>query len=198
MIVNGRFRADLSDLDGLPSGLGITPLADALRAGNAVGQGRTAEDGALVDSHPFAALNGAFLTDGVLIEIAARAEIERLIHVVIASKGDAAYMPRIVIAAGEGSRASVVESRVGEASVSLQPRRAGPHRLGRPSRALRPSGGDLGRVRHRHDADRRWVRRRAMTTSHSPGGGSSHATRSRRARRPARRLPGERRLHRGG
>ena len=64
VVANGRFRADLSDLADLPAGLTITPLADALKAGHEVARAAI-EDADLVDGHPFAALNGAFVSDGV-------------------------------------------------------------------------------------------------------------------------------------
>ena len=41
-----------------------------------------------------------------------------MVHLVIAASGDDAYMPRIVVAAGDGARASIVESRAGRRYLS--------------------------------------------------------------------------------
>ena len=66
------------------------------------------------ESHALTALNTAFFTDGALVEIPERAIVERPIHIVWVSTGEAAIVchPRTLILAGRSSQASVIESFV--------------------------------------------------------------------------------------
>jgi Fe-S cluster assembly protein SufD len=66
------------------------------------------------ESHALTALNTAFFTDGALVEIPERAIVDRPIHIVWVSTGEAAIVchPRTLILAGRSSQASVIESFV--------------------------------------------------------------------------------------
>lgn len=121
VFVNGRLRADLSDLDGLPEGVEALSLADALggKGGeleDLIAPASKARDGAL------AALNDAFMADGLVLRIAAGAVVEAPIHLIsvgVPVAGQAvAFHPRNLVVAGKGSRATLVESHiaVGEGS----------------------------------------------------------------------------------
>ena len=116
VFVNGRLRADLSDLDRLPEGVEATGLADllardpsALEADyKAAPQGR---EGAL------ASLNDAFMADGLVLRIAEGAKVDTPIHLIsvgVPAAGQAiAFHPRNLVVAGKNSRATLVESHVG-------------------------------------------------------------------------------------
>jgi len=116
VLVNGRLRRDLSDLDRLPDGVSAEGLGDLLRREPAIAEELIApapngREGAL------AALNDAFLEDGVVLRIAAGAIVDLPIHLVsvgVPVAGRAvAFHPRHVVHAGAGSRATLVESHVG-------------------------------------------------------------------------------------
>ncbi len=116
VLVNGRLRRDLSDLERLPDGMTASALADLLR--RAPGE---AED--LIVPAPagregvLAALNDAFMEDGLVLRIAAGAKVETPIHLIsvgVPVAGQAiAFHPRNRIVAEAGSRATVVESHFG-------------------------------------------------------------------------------------
>jgi len=120
VLVNGAFIPELSDLASLEKGLSIVPLAKALGEGNSlvrrIGELKPdAYDAAL-------ALNTAFLNDGVAIEIAPGAKIERPIHIVHfhAGKAPLSTYARALIVAGEKSEATVVESFAGPTDIAYQ------------------------------------------------------------------------------
>ncbi|MEN8159024.1 MAG: Fe-S cluster assembly protein SufD [Myxococcota bacterium] len=92
-------------------GVELTPLAEARRDGEL---GRL---GSLVDTkrHPFAALATAMLDDGVAIRLPAGTRLEQPIHLVFLSTGAGtprAAHPRVVVEAGRGSHAVVVQDHV--------------------------------------------------------------------------------------
>lgn len=114
VVANGHFRADLSDLDRLPSGLDVLSFAEAVRQadgwlagvlGTAIGEGDEA----------IAALNGAFAEDGVVIRVADGAEIAEPVHMVFISGGTetVATHARNVVAVGRGAGVTFIESHVG-------------------------------------------------------------------------------------
>lgn len=104
VFANGRPR---NELFGLPAGdVELLPLS----AGSSV-------LGSLVDPklHPLAALNAALVDEGVIVRIPAGAQIEHPIHLVFVSASPAAPLissPRIVIEAGAGSHAVVIQDHV--------------------------------------------------------------------------------------
>lgn len=120
VFVNGRFAPELSSSQ-MPDGVRVVSLRGALegdserlrsRLGQVVG------DRASV----FAALNTAFFADGAFVEIAPGAAVDRTVHIVFLSAGSLRpqesppplVCPRILIVAGPRSRASVVESYLGQ------------------------------------------------------------------------------------
>lgn len=98
-------------LDGdAPEGVTVRSLADVLANDAASVEGVL---GAIVKGEQFAALNDALFSDGVVIDIAKNADVETPIHVVhVATPGAApsASYPRVLVTAGAGSRATLVES----------------------------------------------------------------------------------------
>lgn len=109
VLANGRFDAGASTAaPPLPEGVVLAPLAAALEDSEEDLDGVVELDGA-----PLAALNAAFMQDGLLLELPPGAELDRpvqLLHVVDA--GICSH-PRVVVIAGENSRATLVETFVG-------------------------------------------------------------------------------------
>jgi Fe-S cluster assembly protein SufD len=121
VLVNGRLRRDLSDLDRLPDGVAAEGLAESLRRSPAtleelIMPAPSGRDGVL------AALNDAFMEDGLVLHIEAGASIDTPIHLVsvgVPVAGQAiAFHPRNLVIAGAGSRATLVESHIGLAGGS--------------------------------------------------------------------------------
>lgn len=114
VFVNGRLAPELSTVNGTP-GVQLSGLRSALARDTEALEpylGRIAVDAA----NPFNALNTAFLDDGAVVRIAAGAVVEPPIHLVFVSEPGSeptVSHPRILIVAGPGSQASVVETYVG-------------------------------------------------------------------------------------
>jgi Fe-S cluster assembly protein SufD len=112
VFVNGRFAAELSSLKGLPDGIEVQPLAQAIAAGPDAIRPHLSRHPALA-GRAFAALNGAFLEDGAFVRIRKGAVVPEPVHIVFiaaASGQPTASFPRVLILAGERSEARVVES----------------------------------------------------------------------------------------
>ncbi len=115
VLVNGRWSPALSSLASLPAGVSVRSLREALESSPASMRGVLAETPSLT---PFVDLNTAFVEDGVVIEVAARAVIDEPLHIVcLAVPGGEPAMicPRIVVLAGERSQMFLVESYAGSA-----------------------------------------------------------------------------------
>ena len=114
VFLNGRLQGALSATDTF-EGLQIVSLADAMSGGFPAAEeilGRLAN----VERHPFAALNQAFLGDGVFISVALGTQLEKPLCLMFVSSpgGDSVAMhPRIVVDAGRGSRLVMVEHYTG-------------------------------------------------------------------------------------
>lgn len=114
VFVNGVFRADLSRIDNLPSGLSLLPLSQALK-GDAeplrFALSRHYREG----GDAFARLNAALAGDGVVLRVAAGARVQQPVHLVMvgaAAEGDLAWHVRHVVELGEGAELSLVEHHV--------------------------------------------------------------------------------------
>lgn len=114
VIVNGEFAAGLSDLAALPKGLRIASLRDGARDATDGLETHLAQVFSLA-THPFAALNTAFLDDGVAILVTAGAAVETPVHIVVVTGGDTAVVahPRVLIVAGENSQVRVAQTFIG-------------------------------------------------------------------------------------
>lgn len=111
VFINGFFAPKLSSLEGLPSGLILKNLAEALKS-----------EPDLVERHlfrytdekaPFTALNVAFVRDGAFIFIPKGQTIVAPIHLLFIATGEettTVSSPRNLIIAEEGSQATLVES----------------------------------------------------------------------------------------
>jgi Fe-S cluster assembly protein SufD len=117
VFVNGTLVAELSDLAKLEPGLTIRSAASALASGDpALAQhiGK-AGDGVL-------ALNTALMSDGVVIHVAAGAVVERPIHLVFATPGDApvSIYSRSLVVIEKAARVMLIEHHDGPAGVEHQ------------------------------------------------------------------------------
>lgn len=110
VLVDGVFVPELSTLEGLPDGLAVHSLADALVSGR--------EDLARILSGPGVAstdaglmLNTALMRDGVFVEIEAATELAQPLTILSLASGEEerAIFHRSVVLAGAGAKATIVE-----------------------------------------------------------------------------------------
>ncbi len=119
VVVDGRFREDLSSIDQLPTGARVMNLAQAIEdeePGVSENLGRLAE----FETDGFSALNTAFVREGVYVHLSNQADIEQPIHimyVLTAAAREAAVHPRVLIIAGSDVRAAIVETYAAEHEV---------------------------------------------------------------------------------
>ncbi|WP_237151482.1 Fe-S cluster assembly protein SufD [Oryzibacter oryziterrae] len=111
VVANGTFLADLSDLADLEAGLSIRSLAEDLANGttsvaHAIGIDPLPAGNTAVE------LNTAFMTDGVVIEVAEGVVIERPLEIVhlVASATPVSTAVRNFVFVGAGARATVIET----------------------------------------------------------------------------------------
>lgn len=110
VFVDGRFDPTYSIIGALPDGVSIRSLREVLEQDAARLEPLLAGEPA----HAFAALNLAFMADGVVIELARGAVVERPIHVLyVASEAETSRHYRNLIVAGENAQATVVEHYAG-------------------------------------------------------------------------------------
>jgi Fe-S cluster assembly protein SufD len=116
--VNGRFSSKLSKVDKLPQGVQLISLEAAMASQPALVEPYLAKL-SLTQTNAFTSLNTAFLRDGVALLIPAHAVVEQPIEVTFASiseRSGSVSHPRLLIVAGEGSQATVLERYVGTGS----------------------------------------------------------------------------------
>jgi Fe-S cluster assembly protein SufD len=120
VMVDGFHAPDLADGGPLPEGVTVSGLAEAmvrrpdvaaLLAGQPATRGNTAF-----------ALNNAFLTDGLLIEVAPGTEVGHALDLVSITSDGAPRLvtARVVVVVGAGASAGIVETHVGPAGVDYQ------------------------------------------------------------------------------
>ncbi len=115
VFVNGHYAALLSWTDDAMSGLTCRRLSDAVAGGDAFVLEKLATI-APVDSRAFAALNTAFLGDGVVIDVADGAEIGVPVHVVhltTTPEGPTLAHPRMLVRCGRDARVTILETHAG-------------------------------------------------------------------------------------
>jgi len=121
VFVDGLLRPELSDINGLPSGVQLEGMSAALaRAPETLGKDLGSR-GSLVD-HPFAELNTAQFRDGAVLRLPAGVVIHRPIQLAFLGGGldrPTLSLPRILIVAGRASQATVVENHLSTAGRSL-------------------------------------------------------------------------------
>ena len=116
VFVNGVFRADLSATGGLPAGVSLQPLTQALNQSPDPLRfllSRHYRDPA----DAFARLNAAFAADGAVLQVAAGVQVAeplRLVFVGAQAEGDLAWHVRNVVELGEGAQLTLIEQHLGE------------------------------------------------------------------------------------
>jgi Fe-S cluster assembly protein SufD len=116
VFVNGAYDAALSDVGRLPAGCRVSSLAEMLKSDPDAVR-RTFATCADSKTRPFVALSSALAGDGLFIELAPGAALERPVHALYLQRGDGAPVAshlRSLIHAGAGSRALVVEQHAGD------------------------------------------------------------------------------------
>jgi Fe-S cluster assembly protein SufD len=114
--VNGRFAPQFSQLDKLPKGVQLLGLEAAIASHPALLEPYLAKL-SLTESNAFTSLNTAFLRDGIVLIIPARAVVEQPIELTFASiaeSGGSVSHPRLLVVAGESSQATILERYVGK------------------------------------------------------------------------------------
>ncbi len=113
VFVNGVYAPSLSQLDSLPEGVTMLPLAD-MAGGHQVTEALT--------SQPIAALNSAFWQDGLYLEVADGVIFDRPVELFYLTDSRAAgtmVSARNQVRAGQGSSLTVVEHFTGPATGSV-------------------------------------------------------------------------------
>ena len=118
VFVNGRHSDALSSASATANGIQATSLAQAMRPAQDVIE-RHLSRHAPVDGDGFAALNTAFVQDGAFVHIPEGETLERPLNLVFISTGGdepTVSYPRVLVVAGPGSAATIVESYLGLSS----------------------------------------------------------------------------------
>jgi Fe-S cluster assembly protein SufD len=123
VFVNGRFAPQLSEAGSLPAGVIVTSLAEALESHPEKVEAHLARHANFM-SHPFVALNTAFLRDGAFVWLPRGAVVEEPVHLLFLASGPAGgetgtatvNYPRNLIVTGEASQVSIVETYAGTGS----------------------------------------------------------------------------------
>jgi Fe-S cluster assembly protein SufD len=115
VLVNGRLRPEFSDLAQLPDGVTAVSLAEAVagKSPDLEGMLRSAVSG---HDMPMLALNAAYLSDGVVIDVEKGREIDTPIHLIsigVSDEEPIAFHPRNVLRVGTGAAVTVYESHIG-------------------------------------------------------------------------------------
>ena len=118
VVVDGEVAPELSDVAGLPAGVRLRSLREAIAAGDPAVEllGRHAT----FDGAPFAALNTALFADGALLHVSRGTVCERPLQVLFLTTAEAGQprvsYPRLLVVAEEHSAATLVEryATVGE------------------------------------------------------------------------------------
>lgn len=112
-VVDGSFVPELSDLDGLESGLAIQSMATALASGDALVSAYLGKTVPTED--PVLALNTALMGDGVVIRVAAGVSIARPIQLVCVTTADTptAVFMRSLVVIDKGARVTLIETYEG-------------------------------------------------------------------------------------
>ncbi len=107
---NGKLSHEKSNFDGLPDGVCIGSIMDRV------------DDrlGTLADSQSaFVSANTAYFSDGAFIELADGVELSEPIHLIYLADSDgAAFHLRNLIAAGAGSKVTVIEEYIGRSDAA--------------------------------------------------------------------------------
>jgi len=114
VVVNGRLRPDLCALDGLPDDVLVSGLEDLMAAAPARLEPYLGKIIRL-DEMPMAALNTAFLRDGMAMFVGDRVVLDKPVHLIsITAPGDRPLMvqPRHLVVLGKNASATLIETHI--------------------------------------------------------------------------------------
>lgn len=114
VFLNGYYVEELSAVRELPKGATVTSLAKALKQEEAVAAHMGRYTG--YETHPFVALNTAFVQDGAFIEVPKGVALGKPVEVLYVSTGSETPWvahPRNLVIAAQGSQLTLVETYVG-------------------------------------------------------------------------------------
>jgi len=119
--VNGHLIRALSDLSGLPEGVTVTPINDAM--GKADPRLKRLAPVEQARDNPIYQLNTAFLADGVLIGVTAGAKPDLPLHLRFVNTGSESFSTatRVLVDLADGAELSMVESHEGPDGLTYQP-----------------------------------------------------------------------------
>jgi Fe-S cluster assembly protein SufD len=112
VIVDGFVRKDLSSWSDLPSGAKLATLREELARESELLQSHFGK-GIDIDLTPFAGLNTALFTDGVVLDLTPNTIVSETIHLLHVSTGRAVSTPRHLVRAQRHSQVTIVESYIG-------------------------------------------------------------------------------------
>ncbi|MCC5809525.1 MAG: Fe-S cluster assembly protein SufD [Ectothiorhodospiraceae bacterium] len=120
VFVDGLISQSHAMIDTLPEGVSLRSLAQVLEHEPDVLEQDLALHAEL-DQHPFASLNTAFWTDGVVLDVDADTQLDKPVVLVFltseAAEHQASY-PRVLIRAGAGAELDVIQVHAGPAGLS--------------------------------------------------------------------------------
>jgi|TARA_Y100000590_G_scaffold409088_4_gene500861 Fe-S cluster assembly protein SufD len=119
VLVNGCVRKDLSSIGDLPKGVLIAGFNDVM---SLLPNRLEKQLGHYIDlkNMPMAALNTAFLKEGVIIFVDKDITVDKpieLISITVPNKNPTMSQPRFLIDLGENSRATLIESHIGNTEI---------------------------------------------------------------------------------
>lgn len=115
VFVNGRFAPALSGVAGLPTGVRVGSLADALRSDSELVRKHLGAH-LPAEAHPFASLNSAFVQDGGFVYVPAGIELKepvQFLYLTVPGPEPIVSHPRSLIVLERTARASIVETYAG-------------------------------------------------------------------------------------
>lgn len=119
VFVNGRLRPDLCVLDDMPDGVLIAGLGDMIAAAPERLQPVLGQNLDLHDM-PLAALNTAFMRDGMVLFVDGGVDVDKPVHLVSITVPGATPMmlqPRHLVVLGDGAKATLIESHIGGSDI---------------------------------------------------------------------------------
>lgn len=119
--VNGHRAGDASEMVGLPAGVEVVTMPDAMASSHPLLGFLNAV--AIARGNPIYDLNTAFLADGVIIRVPAGLAVERPIHLRFLAAASAAFSTatRVLVIVEEGASLTLLESHEGRDGVAYQP-----------------------------------------------------------------------------
>ncbi|MCA9484770.1 MAG: Fe-S cluster assembly protein SufD [Nitrospina sp.] len=115
VFVDGQYDPALSETSGLPQGVSLVALPEALE--KEPGLKSCIEKGIAEENDVFASLNAAFVNAGLLIDFAENTVLETpllILHIGTASKEPVVHHPRLLLRLGRTAEAKVIHKYVGE------------------------------------------------------------------------------------